>query len=751
MENRDSFHLDYETSSKVDISKFGAYRYASDESTKILMFSICRNQEPALVWDSQNPDSPESAEALALLKEAVLFGGLIYAWNAPFELAICHYQLEKQLGIPAPDLEDYRCVAAMARRAAMPNALGKCAEELQIPQQKQKVGKLLINIFSDRNKTVTLSPPPGAKDYSASETGRKFKNRKSDSPVHGWQDKDVHHDEILWDWSVKVDGDSLTVREAWDLFLEYCRKDTVVEEMLHSKLSHFELKGDILASFQFNLRMNHRGVPVNLNALRNAQKIVEVYQQRVTKKFEKLTDGLKYRSPRFKDWLMKRGYYRENLQADTVSDALEEDRELLTSEAYQALEYKKLLSFAALAKIPAMIGAACPDGTVKGTMQWHTARTGRAGGRIIQPQNMKKALGDICSELCYLMLCEGCTLGDIEEMWDSPLDAIASSCRHFIHSFDNDLLDADYTGVEARITPWLANDVEKLDSVLAGEDQYIKAVSDGKVYPESYETIMSWRKSDNPKLRSKANEMRTVGKPLELSCCFGTGGRGIRNSLRDTYGIFKSLAECNKIVKTYRTDRYPTVDAWDEIEKAFIAAIKGKTSKILGGKVRVGRIATAGIAYVVMKLPSGRNLYYPRAHTKMVFKKYDKEELVEEPWKKDPKNWSVKHKAYGYWADEIRFWGSKDGKPFNWVPTWGSRLFENLVQSIGADLLDHGCISAEAAGHDIFMVVHDQALSPHRDHGIKHFIKHFTKKQPWAETFPLEADGDVAPFYRKDD
>ena len=72
------------------------------------------------------------------------------------------------------------------------------------------------------------------------------------------------------------------------------------------------------------------------------------------------------------------------------------------------------------------------------------------------------------------------------------------------------------------------------------------------------------------------------------------------------------------------------------------------------------------------------------------------------------------------------------------------------MQSIGADLLDRGCIEAERQGHDIFMVVHDQAIAPENDLGLDHFIRCFTTKDKWARNFPLEADGAIVNYYLKD-
>jgi len=40
-----NYHLDFETKSRSDLKKVGAYRYACDPSTRILMFAIARGDE----------------------------------------------------------------------------------------------------------------------------------------------------------------------------------------------------------------------------------------------------------------------------------------------------------------------------------------------------------------------------------------------------------------------------------------------------------------------------------------------------------------------------------------------------------------------------------------------------------------------------------------------------------------------------------------------------------------------------------
>ena len=703
-----SIHLDLETSSPCDLFKLGGHKYAAHPETRTLILAVARDEEDVKVWDIFNGGE----EALEIIDDAIDDDELIYAHNISFEAAMFRYRAGLDFGLPSFKIENGRCTAAMCRRAAIPPALGKACEFLRFEDGKGKEGKALINLFS---KTVgpasafTIAPPEGV-------TTKKFKT--SDPIALMLKDKSY------FKWTTKVSGEVITLSQAFDKFKAYCVQDVIVERKLHKKLKHFELKGDILESFQFNLRMNDFGSPVNRKALLHVQTLIEEYQGRVGTRFENLTGFRATQVAKLTIWFREHGYHEENLQADTVTRVIADND--MDAKGKTALPLLKLLKFAALTKFPTMIAAQCPDGTIQGSTLWHGARTGRATGRIHQPHNMKKATMD--TSLAYQMIEDGAPLEDFEEFWESPLEIFACCARHFIQHPTLDFLDADYTGVEARITPWIAGDEKKLASILSGIDQY-KSMG-AQIFNKPIEEI--------------TKDERTTSKPVELGCCFGVGGLGLKNSLRDDYGVALTLKECKRIVKVYRDGHPETVEAWAAVELAAKKAIlQGTTSSILQDRVQVRAETHAQTKYLVIELPSGRGLYYPWPRIKKIKKKYTKAEMLEEAWKAEKKF---------YITDEIQFYGTRPGTSiWGWVGTWGSRLFENIVQSIGADLLEAGCVEAEKQGFNIFAVIHDQALAlAEEGKSLEGFIKALCHKNPWAETFPLEADGRVAPYYRKD-
>lgn len=724
------FHLDYETSSECDIS-LGGYRYANDPSTRILMVAVAEDDGEPLLWRFDDPYSEESLLAEEMLRKAVVSGSLIYAHNAQFEVAISTYRLKEDIGIDPPKLEQWRCTLAMCRRAAAPESLAAAAEFFGLGDKKNAIGKALIGVFSDRSTQVVLMPPEGMKDPATIKplkngkftVGKKPNNRKSSSPIFD--------EEILWDWNVKVAGEVMTVREAWEKFCAYCKQDVRVEQELHHKLAHFELKGDVLDSFQADLRMNWRGVPVNRSALRNALVVVETLKDKLAARFVRMCGIQPSQRERKLEWLRARGYPADNLQAGTVDQVLEAPPENMSPLAVEVLKLHSLLSFAALAKLPTMEAAACQDGRVRGTMQWHAARTGRAGGRIIQPQNFRKSTIGEEAHACYAMICDGWDSFYFEELWESPLEAVASSIRHFIQPSDGSFYDADYAGVEARITPWLAGDTAKLKLILQGVDLYKRTAS--MIFDVPYEAI--------------TKSQRTDAKPVELGCCFGVGARGLRDAMaQPPYNLTRTLAQCKSYVSKYREGHPETVQAWKDIEEAAKSAINNPGRKFTACEGRLTFVCgrAAGISYLTMALPSSRRLYYPHPKVKPTFKKYDEEDMLEDPWKRE---------TGGYWVEQISFYGKlRDSGKWGRVGTWGSRLFENAVQAIGADLLNRGCVEAERRGFPITMIVHDQAIceTSVAKGSLEEFVEALCTKDPWAESFPLEASGVTTPYYLKD-
>jgi len=768
----DIYDIDYETRSAADLKKVGAARYAEDDTTKILMFAISKNGSEPIVWDmyDSDQDKRENPKALKMLKEAISTGSRIYAHNYQFEHFISKYNLKRQLGIDPPAISQWRCTAAMARRAAIPFSLEKCAEFLELDIKKDKVGGMLINLFS---------------------------MPKKDGFVEG--DADSIH---------TVNGEKLTATDAWLMFMEYCRQDVRTQIAIRIKLPKFDMDAPkqhkVLASFQSDGIMNDRGVPVNVEALKLTQILIDEYQGRVGDEFRELTGYNYTQNVRVKEWLQDGGYPEFDLQAATIEFVLKKKSHVMDSDALRALKLLQLLSFAALAKVPAMIRSANSDNKVRGSLLWAGAlRTHRWTGKIIQPQNMRRPTIDN-TELAYdMMQCPTTTNDDLEMLWGSPLEAIASCIRHFIQYPDHKLFDVDYSNIEARILSWLAGDKVKLgrfadpdtdvykvmaaaifdkpvEDVTKAERFVGKTAELGLGYRAGYmafsdmldkydyntpedevETFISNEKNIkviedlNTVVRSNnykrilqlvkrypllavtlelPRDVRKLKKSLQKK--YKPKGSDYREITRDHVSTYLQHIFCKKVVELFRNANPNVVSMWEEFDKAAKDAVANEGSVITCASGRVHfKVDDIGFKALIMRLPSGHCLVYPKPEMR------SKEQTVEKNGKKF--TWDAEYVTYEGQLSESAHFGRVSSYSGKWV--------ENACQAIGGDFLSHGLLVADEAGYETFAVIHDQALAPVKDGlTLEGYTDALCTLPDWAEGFPLAGDGGIVDFYTKD-
>lgn len=689
----DTFRFDYETTSACDIS-LGSFRYACDPSTRILMFAISRNDGPPVLWDFLDPYSDESLAAEAMLRGAVESGAIISAFNVMFELAISYYRLEKDVGIPCPAVGQLRCTRAKALRAAIPASLAKASEFLRLPVDKDTRGKALIGVFSDQTRVVTLR--------HGKET------MKTGNPVL--------EKEIPWDWTLTVAGETVTVREAWEMFKSYCRKDVVVEAAADAALAKYEITGAELDGFLFDLRMNLRGIPVNVPALRNAKKILDAHREDLTVEFEKLTGLQPTQTAKVLEWLRSEGYPGENLQAATMEQWL--GSSFLSGKGARALSIRSDLSFAAVKKVDAMLDTVCPDGRMRGLFTWHGAqRTGRWTASGPQPQNAKKPTIDD-PDAAFADICNGTPVELFGWLHGNPYEAVASCVRNFIQPPDRKMIDTDLANIESRVAALLAGQESMLEAYRQGRDLYKElAVSIFKV-----------------KLEEVTKDQRFVAKTASLACVFQTGAKTFHETCA-MWGmpIEKKLA-CHT-VRTFRevNDQFPAT--WRKFERAALEAMETPGQWIEANRfVSFAYSRARPFPRLLMKLPSGRCITYPFPEVKRTVKKHKDYETGE------TREWE---------SDDLTFYGALRGH-VGWgrVSTYAGDLFQSATQGTARDILQHGCVKAEREGFDIWAVIHDQALADEGD--VERFIKCLCSHPDWLpKDFPLAAEGFLCNYYAK--
>lgn len=707
-------HKDYETKCAVDLKKVGAYRYANDPSCKILYVAIAKDDGPVHLWTPPqyreaaglSDDEIASAEELMALESDPEVE--VWCHNSQFETAVTEAVFEKQTGFKKPALEQYRCTAAMARRAGLPFSLEKCAAVLGLPQQKDKRGDALIKKF--------CSPQ-----------------------------KDGH-------W-IEPWGDVQAFRE----FGEYARQDVVVERLIGEKLKHFSLTGLALEVFKIDTVMNHRGFPVNLPAISYAQTMVQEAAGSVEEDFIRLTGLTPRQGEKIKVWLKERGYQHDNLQAETLDAVIEADDFDDQSELGQALLMRQRVSFAAVNKLDAMRKCAGPhDNRVRGTLLFYGTGPGRWSGSQVQPHNFKKpspklvrgvnakAAGfDDSDEMlswltasAYRDITRGCCTDHLSMVYGPPLDVISSSIRHFIHD-NRPMVDADYSAIQARVLSWLAGEEWRMEVFR----------THGKIYEASASQMFKVPMSEVTK------PLRQKGKISELALGFAGSDDALITMGALKMGLKEE--ELHPLVELWREANQKIVQFWYDSDTAARSAFASPGQKFKAGRVAYFYASAAGIPYLFLVLPSGRKIAFPFPKVEnTIMWKVDGEkkrlinptaEQIAQAKKEDPKAWLKGGLTYYGCID-------KKNQKFGRVSLHPGKLAQNATMGVEADVLYQGMVNAHNRGYQLLLTVHDEVLSayePEKGQSLEEFTALLTDMPEWADGLPVKADGAIVDFYTK--
>lgn len=675
--------LDYEARSGVNLITHGSFRWSDDAQFKILMAAVglAAPGSKTYLWvhpDYRKPEEEaEAAEAEKLLNSA----DIIYAHNVTHEIANTWGANKADGECPLAShlpLERWRCTAAVARRAGLPGALGTVLDVLGLPQQKNPIGKKLIQVFCVPNK----------------KTGR-F-------------------------------GDPHALPEEWEAFKQYCRDDLDGERALLNDLKAFELRDELLETFLFDLRLNLRGVPVNVPAIKQARQVVTDTEQRVRAEFRELTavdaetgddeeEGIApSRREAVRVWLKDHaGWELPNMQSATVKTALAS--KTIPPLAHKALTLYQELSYTAVTKLKRMQECACSDGRVRGCHLFYGAGTGRASGKHIQPQNFKKPTKAMrkVTDSAYRLLCSGASSETLDDLCGPPLEVIASSIRHFIHAQGHELLQGDYAAIEARIVCWLAGQTDILDA---------HRRADAGTGPDVYRIMAASVYGGSP--YDMTDDQRSFGKVIELAAGFGMGRTKFKATAQ-SWGAPCDDEMADLAITTYRRTHDKVVRYWYLLDNNVREAIRHPNVRF--GTAIVRRIGRH--LYLLLSLPSGRSIAYWQPQLKMLPFSKENPELTE---------------TITYVATPI------SGHGVQTLKTWSGSLVENCVQGIAADVMFHGARQAEARGMEPFMLVHDEALAlRHPGRTPEMFADAMGTLPPWAKGLPLKVEAKVMPYYRK--
>lgn len=345
------------------------------------------------------------------------------------------------------------------------------------------------------------------------------------------------------------------------------------------------------------------------------------------------------------------------------------------------------------------------------------AGTGRWTASLIQPQNFKRPTIKY-SEEAYGEICDGVSREMLECCYGPVLEVISSSIRHFMGDQPNPIFDGDYSSVEARIVNWLAGQEDALERFR----RYDAAPPSDKKSLDPYR-IMAADVYRLPVEEVQPFPHRFVGKSLVLGAGYKLSPAGFRRQCLEQAKYDLPEGQEDHAIGLWRKKHKKVVSWWGDLDNASKNAIVHRGKVFQAGKVSFCCKEIEGVLFLLMKLPSGRKIAYPKP--KIVPGKFEG-------------------------TTQIEYFGNIKGAMWGSCRIWAGVLANNSTQGTAADVMFAGAHNCEREGYEIFTVVHDEALAFVKPKQTgKRFVQLLTEMPDWATGLPLAAEGGEAPFYRK--
>lgn len=323
-------------------------------------------------------------------------------------------------------------------------------------------------------------------------------------------------------------------------------------------------------------------------------------------------------------------------------------------------------------------------------------------GRLVQVQNLPQ------NHLEDLSLARDLVkAGDYETLdllFDSVPGVLSELIRTaFIPKPGCRFIVADFSAIEARVLAWLSGENWRIQTFIEGGDIYCASAS--KMFG-----VPVVKHGENGHLRQK-------GKISELALGYG----GSQGALTAMGAIDMGIPEeeLPELVSQWRAANPHITKFWWDVDATSKKAVREKT------RVDLGNVAfeyRSGILFIT--LPSGRRLSYvkPRMETN----RFDRPAITYE--------------------------GVGESKKWMHIETYGAKLTENIVQGTARDLLAQAMLRLRAAGFEIVMHVHDEAVCevPEGVSSVEEVCRIMAEQPAWAKGLPLNADGYECAFYKKD-
>lgn len=511
----------------------------------------------------------------------------------------------------------------------------------------------------------------------------------------------------------------------WALFKEYNGQDVVTEMEIDHRLSAFPVPAFVQKQWETDLMMNARGVAADMEMVSGALVIGATVKSQLMAEARQLS-GLDNPNSikQLARWLTEATDSDAEITSvtkETVATMLKQPQ---PANVQRMLEIRQELGKTSTKKYDALETCIADDGRVRGLLQFYGAnRTGRWAGRLVQVQNLPRTYTHPLPPARQLV--KDRNIDGLRLMYGSINDTLSQLIRTaFVATPGNVLIDADFSAIEARVISWLAGQEWRLEVFR----------THGKIYEASasqmFHVPIEKIKKGNPEYA-----LRQRGKVAELALGYQGGVSAMRRM--DTGHNLDDLSddEVKGIVDRWRETNSMIRDLWNIVDSAAVTVITNGGAQTIRSETTDAVITLAceldvitGTRYMTILLPSGRKLYYPSP------------EIGVNRWGNPSVSYMGQNQTTKRWER---------------VETYGGKLVENIVQAIARDCLAIAIENLEAQGLHVVFHIHDEVVidTPawaDEDTMLDTVTKIMTKPIPWAQMLPLNADGWVDKFFKKD-
>lgn len=706
--------IDTETLSSKDLRATGVYPYSEDPDFRVMIVTYAIGDGPVQIWKTDTAhlgsmlDWAFAPPDLGLFLDRVREGRAKFvAWNAAFDrLALSR----GMIGYLDARPEHFLDAMVQAVRSHLPPDLAGAGRLVRAEIQKRPTGKRLIDTFC---------VPPFADP--------------------------AEHPQEWQEFCLYALDDIPPMRTIWQATLP---------------LSAMEWQ-----QYWASEAVNDTGMPVDVDFARAASRLAEMNADRASADISRLTGGALYSVNQHEAlcaWVLDRIGHMSDAKAILLREVIEEQEEEgdgvvllekhslersrvedliaylerindemgLTDEEYQVLQVLQVRCFGASAtprKFTKLLPMVSSGDRLRGQYVFNgAAATGRYSSRGLQIHNLTRAtVGDQAAELAVIEdILGGLTYNELALR--GPVGRTLSRLIRpvFVAPPGRKLIWADYSAIEARVTPWLGESFGGHEVL-----EIFRANDADPSLPDIYKRQAGDILGKDPKSVTKA-ERQSHGKVPVLSLGFG-GGKGALFNMARNYGASFTDTEAGDIVRRWREVNPWARRFWDDVWEAALWCMHNPDApRAVGAHLTYIYLPEYMHGTLVCMLPDGRPLLYP------VIKWERRERRDKITGKVEVKEQLTYRRGYGRAA------------------LWYGTLVENAVQAVAGSLLRHAIWRLHrdwpqlVVGH-----THDEVIGEVDEQdvaaGREALRDAMLDLPPWADGLPVAAEGTDSFYYTK--